>query len=156
MATLVPTIYPLICYRPDLHGSTGHLATSLGAPAASLCATLTVVHFMRTALCRAPIADVSTHRADLLREGTIAGDRVGAQPADFRALDATGRTGIFAFHACHVRETGSAFSRALVASGDAVLGTLIQLMTHFVFPWLDNCRSAVAGPLIASFLFEEE
>ena len=92
---------------------------------------------MRVALFRAPVADVRAQRASLLGKRTIAGYRIDAQSADRRALDAAGRTAIFAFLADHVRETDAALGRAVVAGGDAVLGALVQMITHVVFPLLD-------------------
>ena len=92
-----------------------------------------MIHVMRAALFRTPLADVRAQFANLLGERTVAGDRIGAQPADRRALDAAGRTVIFAVLADHVRETVAALGRAVVAGGDAVLGALVQRMTHVVF-----------------------
>lgn len=89
---------------------------------------------MRVALFRTPVADVRAKLASLLGERTVAGDRIDAQTADRGALDAAGRAAIFAFLADHVRETVAALGRAVVAGGDAVLGALIQMMTHVVFP----------------------
>jgi len=99
---------------------------------------------MRVALFRAPVADVRAQLASLLGERTVAGDRIDAQPADRQALDAAGRTAIFAFLADHVRETVAALGRAVVARGDATLGALVQRMTHVgfhvVFPLVDIGR----------------
>ena len=92
---------------------------------------------MRVALFRTPVADVRAQLANLLGERTVAGDRIDAQPADRRALDAAGRTGIFAFLADHARETAAALGRAVVAGDDAVLGALVQMITHFVFPLVE-------------------
>ena len=99
---------------------------------------------MRVALFRTPIADVRAQLASLLGERTVAGDRIDAQPADRQALDAAGRTAIFAFLADHVRETVAALGRAVVARGDAVLGALVQRMIHVgfhvVFPLVEIGR----------------
>jgi hypothetical protein len=80
---------------------------------------------MLAALFRTPIADVRAQLADLLGERTVAGDRIGAQTADRRALDAAGRTIIFAFLAAHVRATIAALGRAGVTGVDAVCGLLV-------------------------------
>ena len=56
----------------------GHLAASIGTTAARLGAAFTVVHVMRAALFRAPVADVRAKLAGLLGERTIAGHRAGA------------------------------------------------------------------------------
>ena len=89
---------------------------------------------MLVALFRTPVADVRAQLAYLLNERTIAGNRIGAQTADRRALDTAGRTVIFAFFTNHMRKAIAAFGRAEVASVDAILGILIQMMTHGVFP----------------------
>ena len=96
---------------------------------------------MLAALFRTPVADVRAQLADLLGERTVAGDRIGAQPANRHALDTTGRTFIFAILADHVRETVAALGRAVVAGVDAVRGILVQMITHVEFPlWLiENC-----------------
>jgi len=85
-------------------------------------------------LFRTPVANIRAQLANLLGKRTVAGNRVGAQAADRRALDATGRTVIFACLAAHVRETIAAVGRAVVAGGDAVLGALVQMVTHCVSP----------------------
>ena len=95
---------------------------------------------MRAAFFRTPVADVRAQLANLLGERTVAGDRIGAQAADRRALDAAGRTGIFAFLADHLRETVAALGRAVVAGGDAVFGALVQRITHVVFPLVEIGR----------------
>jgi hypothetical protein len=95
---------------------------------------------MRAALFRTPVADVRAQLASLLGERTVASDRIDAQPADRRALNAAGRTAIFAFLAYHVRETAAALGRAVVAGGDAVLGALVQMMAHVVFPLVEIGR----------------
>ena len=84
-----------------------------------------MIHVMRVALFRTPVADVRAQFANLLGERTVADDRIGAQPADRRAFDAAGRAGIFAFLADHVRETVAALSRAEVAGINAVFGELV-------------------------------
>ena len=99
---------------------------------------------MRAALFRTPIADVRAQLASLLGERTVAGDRIDAQAADRQALDAAGRTAIFAFLADHVRETVAALGRAVITGGDAVLGALVQMVTHVgfhvVFPLVEIGR----------------
>jgi hypothetical protein len=102
--------------------SSGHLAANLGASTARLGATLAVIHVMRAALFRAPSADVRAQLARLLGERAVAGDRIGAQPADCRALDAAGWTVIGALSAGHVRETDAARGCAVIAGLDAVHG----------------------------------
>ena len=92
---------------------------------------------MRVALFCTPVADVCAQLANLLGERTVAGDRIDAQPADRRALDAAGRTVIFAFLTDHLCETVAALGRAVVAGGDAVLGALVQLMTHVGLPLVE-------------------
>ena len=92
---------------------------------------------MRVALFRAPVANVRAQLASLLDERTVAGDRIDAQPADRRALDAAGRTVIFTFLTDHLRETVAALGRAVVAGGDAVLGALVKMMTHVVLPLVE-------------------
>ena len=84
-----------------------------------------MIHVMRVALFRTPVANVRAQLADLLGERTVAGDRIGAQTADRRALDAAGRAVILAILADHVRETVAALGRTIVAGGNAVLGVLI-------------------------------
>jgi hypothetical protein len=90
---------------------------------------------MRVALFRTPVADVRAQLANLLGKGTVAGHRIAAQPADRRALNTAGRTAIFAFLTHHVRETVAALGRAGVAGGDAILGALVEMMTHVMFPY---------------------
>jgi|ERR1019366_1010542 hypothetical protein len=109
----------------DFFCSSGHLAACLGATTARFGTTLRVIHIMLAALFRTPIADVRAKLAYLLGERTVAGDRVGAQTADCRALDTAGRTVVFACLSAHVRETIAALGRAVVASGDAVPGALV-------------------------------
>ena len=92
---------------------------------------------MLAALFRTPVADIRTQLANLLGKRTVAGDRVSAQTADCRALDAAGRTVIFTCLAAHMRETIAALCRAVVAGGDAVLGALVQKFTHCVSPLVD-------------------
>ena len=122
------------CGPSDAIQSTSHLAASLGATTARLGTALAMIHVMRVALFRAPVADVRAQLADLLGERTVAGDRIGAKPADRRALNATGRTLIFAVFADHVRETVAALGRAVVAGVDAVFGALVRRIAHVVFP----------------------
>jgi hypothetical protein len=117
--------------------SSGHLPARLGATTARFGTTLAVIHIMLAALFRTPVADVRAQLANLLDERTIAGDRVGAQTADRRTLDAAGRTVIFACLAAHVRETIAALGRTVVADGDAVLPALVQMIIHGVSPLLD-------------------
>ena len=95
---------------------------------------------MRVALFRTPIADFRAQLAGLPGEPTVASRRISAQPADRRALDAADRTLIFAFLADHVCKTVAALCRAVVAGGDAVLGALVRMMTHVVFPLVEIGR----------------
>ena len=117
-----------------MHCLSGRLAASLCTTAARLGAAFTVIHIVRVALFRAPVTDVRAQLAGLLGERTIAGHRIGTQPADRRALDAASRAFIHAFLADHVGETVAAFGRAIVTGGNAVFGALVQMMTHGVFP----------------------
>ena len=119
-------------FNLDLLG--GHLAASFCTTAARLGTAFTVIHIMRAALFRAPVADVRAQLAGLLGERTIAGHCIGTQSADRRALDAASRAIIHAFLADHVGETVAAFGRAIVTGGNAVFGALVQMMTHGVFP----------------------
>ena len=89
---------------------------------------------MRVTLLRTPVADIRAKFAGLLGERTVAGHCIGAQPADRRTLDAAGGTGIAAFLSDHMREAVAAFGCAVVAGVDTVLCTLVQMMTHGVFP----------------------
>ena len=82
-----------------------------------------------------PIADVRAKFADLLGKRAVAGNCIGAQPADRRALDTAGGAGVRACLADHVVKTTAALGRAVVAGGDAIFGILIQMMTHAVFPF---------------------
>ena len=81
-----------------------------------------------------PIADVRAKFANLFGERIVAGNCVGAQPANRGTLDTAGRTGIRAFLSDHVVKTTAALGRAVVAGGDAIFGVLFQMMTHGVFP----------------------
>ena len=119
---------------PNLRLLGGHLAASFCTTAARLGTAFTVIHIVRAALFCAPVADVRAQLAGLLGERTIAGHRIGTQPADRRALDAASRAIIHAFLADHVGETVAAFGRAIVTGGNAVFGALVQMMTHGVFP----------------------
>lgn len=89
---------------------------------------------MFTALLRAPVANVCTQLAYLPNEWTVTGNRISAQTTDRRALYATGRTVVLALFAGHMRKTIAAFGGAEVASLDVVLGILIQMVTHGIFP----------------------
>ena len=108
-----------------MHRSNGHLAARFGATTARFGAALTVIHVVRVALNCTPVADVRAQYAGLLGERAVAGSCIGAQPTDRRALNATGRTLIFAVFADHVRETVAALGRAEVAGVDAVFGELV-------------------------------
>ena len=92
---------------------------------------------MRATLFGTPLADVRAQLADLLGKRAIAGDRIGAQSADCRALDTAGRTGVFAFLADHMRETVAALGGTVIAGGNAVFGVLVQMMTHGVIPFVE-------------------
>ena len=127
--------------RFQLHRSNGHLAASLGATTARFGAALTVIHVVCVALICTPVADVRAQYAGLLGERAVAGSCIGAQPTDRRALNATGWTRIRTLLAEHVRETVAALGRAVVTGLDAVLGTLVQMMTHGVFPFVEVVRS---------------
>ena len=107
---------------------------------------------MLAALFRTPVANVRAQLANLLGKRTVAGDRVGAQTADRRTLDAAGRTVIFACLAAHVRETIAALGRAVVAGGDAVLGALVHMITHCLSPLVDLEMQPIAAGTINSFV----
>jgi hypothetical protein len=107
-----------------------HLAARCGALDASLGAALAMIHVVCTTLFGAPVANVRAQLAKLFGKWAVARGRVGAQAADCCAFNATGWTGIGAFLANHVRKTIGALSGAQVAGVDAVLGDLIQVMTH--------------------------
>ena len=111
-------------------GSSGHLAARCGALGASFGAALAVIHVMSTTLLCAPVANVRTQRAKLFGKWAVACGRVSAQAADRCAFNTAGRTGVEAFLAHHVRKTIAARSGADIAGVDAVLGVLIQVMTH--------------------------
>jgi hypothetical protein len=118
--------------------SSCHLAASLCAMTARCSTTFAVVHVMRVALFRTPVADVRAQFADLLCERTVSGNRIGAQAADRRALYAAGRAVIFALLANHVRETVAALGRTIVAGVDAVHCILVQMMSHGASPFIDD------------------
>ena len=123
-----------------MHRLAGHLAASRGATTARLGAAFTAIHVMGAAFFRTPVTDVRAQLAELLGERTVAGDRVGAEPADRRALDTARGTGVAAGLAGHKRETVAALGRAVVAGGDAVFGALVQRITHVVFPLVEIGR----------------
>src|SRR5665647_2783872 len=118
----------------------GHHAGRLGAMPARRSAAPPALPVMRPALFRTPVADVRAQLASLLGERTVADDSIDAQPADRCALDAAGRTAIFAFLADHARETAATLGRAVVAGSDAVFGALVQRITHVVFPLVEIGR----------------
>lgn len=97
-----------------------------------------MIHVMRVALFLTPVADVRAQLAYLLGEWTIARYRIGAQPADRRALDAAGRAIIVTLSANHVRETNAALGRAEVARLDTVFGKLV--LGNDLWIILDSCR----------------
>lgn len=111
--------------RQHFFCSSCHLAASLGATTARLGTALAVIHVMCAALFRAPVANVRAQLADLLGERTMAGDRVCAQAANRRALDAAGRTFIFTCLAGHMRETVAAFGSTVVTGVDTGRGVLV-------------------------------
>ena len=117
-----------------MYRSNGHLAASLGATTARFGAALTVIHVVRVALNCTPVADVRAKYAGLLGERAVAGSCISAQPTDRRAFNATGWTRIRTLRADHVSETVAALGCAVVTGLDAVLGTLVQMMTHRVSP----------------------
>ncbi len=91
---------------------------------------------VRPAFLGATDAEVRAQLAELLGERTVTGDRVAAEPADRGALDTAGGTGVGAGLAGHVRETVATFGRAVITRGDAVLGSLVQMLTHGMSPSL--------------------
>jgi len=66
------------CEPSDAIQSSSHLAASLDATTARLGTALTMIHIVRVALFRTPIANVRAQFADLLGERTITGDCIGA------------------------------------------------------------------------------
>ena len=118
--------------------STGPFATSLGAATAGVGTALTGLHVTCFAFFCAPVADLGAQLTDLLGERAVASDRVCGQSADCCALNAAGRTVIGTALAHHVSETVATFGRTVIAGGDAVLGVLIQMMTHVVSPSVKN------------------
>jgi hypothetical protein len=118
--------------RPPLKASLSgrHLAARCGALDASFGAALAVIHVVCTTLFCAPVANVSAKLANLFGKWAVACGRVSAQAADRCAFNTAGRTGIDAFLADHVRKAITARSGAEVASVNAVLGVLVQVMTH--------------------------
>jgi hypothetical protein len=112
-----------------------------------------MIHIMLAALFRTPVADIRSQLANLLGERAVAGDRIGAQTANRRALGTAGRTVIFACLAAHVRETNAALGRAVVASGNAVLGALVHMITHCVSPLVDLEMQPIAAGTINSIVW---
>ena len=109
---------------------TGHLAARLRTATAGLGAARAVRHVVGATFLGTPVAYVRAQLAELLRERTVASDRVAAESADRGTLDTARRTGVGASLAGHVRETVATFGRAVITRGDAVLGSLIQMFTH--------------------------
>lgn len=85
---------------------------------------------MCTTLVCAPVANLRAQRTKLFGKGAVARGRVSAQAGDRCAFNTAGRAGVDALHANHVGKTIAARSGADVASVDAVLRVLIQVMTH--------------------------
>lgn len=118
----------------DFFKSSGHFAAGLSATTAGLGAELAVIHVLLATLFRTPVADICAQLANLLGKRTVAGNRIGAQSANRRTLDAAGRTVIFACLTAHMRETIAALGCAVVTGGDAVLRALVQMIIHDVSP----------------------
>jgi hypothetical protein len=85
---------------------------------------------MLTALFGTPITDIRAQFASLFGEWAIASYCIGTQATNRRAFDTTGWAGIFTFFANHMCKTVAARSGTQVACINAVLGILIQMMTH--------------------------
>jgi hypothetical protein len=85
---------------------------------------------MRIAFLCAPIANVGAQRAELFCERTLPRYRIATESGDGRALDAARWAIIRAGFASHMRETASAFCRAIVARRDAILRRLIEMVAH--------------------------
>ena len=113
-------IVPAVLFR-----SISHLAACLGTTTARFSTTRAVFHILLAALFCTPVANVRAQLANLLSERTIAGDCIGAQTANRRALNATSWTSIFAFFTAHVCKTIAALGRAVIAGGDAIFRTLV-------------------------------
>lgn len=137
--TISLTFFPDYFFR-----SSGHFSACLSATTARLGAALTVIHILLATLFRTPVTDICAQLANLFGKRAVAGNRIGAQSANRRALDAAGRTVIFACLAAHVRETIAALSCAVVTGGDAVLRALVQMIIHSVPPWVDCEMQLVA------------
>lgn len=103
-----------------------------------------MIHVLLATLFRTPVADICAQLANLLGKRTVAGNRISAQTANRCALDAAGRTVIFACLAAHVRETIAALGCTIVTGGDAVLRALVQMIIHGGSPWVDCEMQSVA------------
>lgn len=99
---------------------------------------LAVFHVVRAAFLRAPVTDVRAQRTELLGEWAVTGDRICAQSADRRAVNAARGAGVGAGRTGHVRETVTTRGRALVTRGDAVLGVLVEMITHRLSPMMST------------------
>jgi len=100
---------------------------------------------MSGALLSAPVGNLCAERANFPRERTVASNRIGAKPADRRALDAAGGAIVGAFLTDHMAEAVAAFGRAVVASGDALPNGLCEVMAHGFAPtgeWVISFHSA--------------
>lgn len=121
-ATLKNFLARLSC-RFDWCLALSHLATGFGTTPTRLCALLTMFHAVRFAFLGAPIANVRTQLTDLLGEGTVSCDGIGAQSTDGRTFNAAGRAVTGAFLTDHMGETVAAFGCTVIASRDAGLGS---------------------------------
>ena len=110
--------------------SGGHRSARGRTVDASLGAALAMIHVVCTTFLCAPVAGVRAQLAKLFGKWAVARGRVGAQAADRCAFNTTCRTGIDALLANHVRKAIAARSGADVAGVNAVLGVLINVMTH--------------------------
>ncbi len=143
-------------HAPFVHphsGSSAHGAACVGTKAASSRAALAVFVVMGGALFRAPVADLGAKRAEFLREWAVAGHRIGAQAAQFDTFDAAGWAGILAVLAHHVGEAVAAFSRAVIARGDAVADGLREVVAHGILHGVSgrsSLRRAAARPRVNS------
>jgi hypothetical protein len=132
--------------------SRGHFAARFGAATTGFGARLAVCHAIRVAFLRAPIANVCAQLAELLGEGTVASDRIAAQPADRRALDAARRAGALALLAGHMRKTMGALVGAIVACVDAVLFVPSEMFTHDVASFVKMVRECLCPYCFLEFL----
>ena len=83
-----------------------------------------MIHVVRAAFFRTPIANVRAQLTQLFGERTVTGNSVGAKPADRRAFDTARGAGVGARFPDHMRKAVAACGRAVIAGGDAILVAL--------------------------------